>query len=166
MRCIVRNSTGGYAVSKEVAFTAGAADAAPQQQCVAIMTAKVNVRPEPSAKKKAIGQLQKGNEITLLGYVAPKGYTATASTKSPGATRRATPTSRRINVGAVFCKPYAADILGKVYIQSRMSTSSKYRLATLCKGDSAQLIGRYKTWWIVQHGGEAAYIKNGKCVQP
>jgi hypothetical protein len=45
-----------------------------------------------------------------------------------------------------------------------MNAAKKYRLATLTKGDAVSLIGRYKTWWLVEWQGEAVYLKNGKYV--
>ncbi len=63
-------------------------------------------------------------------------------------------------VDVTFDVPINGRINGRGYIQSRMSTSRKYRLGTYNADDRMKLLGRYKAWWIVEWNGKKAYIKN------
>jgi hypothetical protein len=129
--------------------------------------ASIPVRATASGKGKKIATLKKGTEVTVLGY--ENGFWKIAWDNDAGyAYVSADAMSVMLGAGLEM------NISGTVYVQSKMNTAKKYRVATLGDGDTVKVYGRYKTWWVVSAAdyipgaakGQAAYVKNGKYIKP
>ncbi len=166
VRCVI-TSGGGFATSPTVTFTAGGAvtpgGPAGSETFAGVgrTTANLNVRPGPNTRQRPLGVIPSGGEVTILSYVFAPGYSygfyQIAWNNAEGFAYVAAD-----YVDALFDPPLAATLLGRVYVQSRMSASAGFRLAVLEAGDAVTVTGRYKQWWIVQWNGVTAYIRNGK----
>ncbi len=156
VRCVIVSPGGAQTISQAVGFTAGTTAFGGKGACIG---GNVNVRSIDNLWNVPIGKMQRGGELTLLGY--SNNFFKIAWAGAPGGYAYISADY----VDAMFDTPIDVKITGTVYVQTQKNTASQYRALTLKAGDTVTVIGRQGKWWVVMIDGNIYYMLSGRNIQ-